>query len=92
VRIAEAVEAQAVEIRRDRRGWRRRRTRSLPLAGDNLLPRTLAVIPHRPVLHHRHRGNDNDRTYTDRSGQELLLQRKVVRWKKQTTRWRTTND
>jgi hypothetical protein len=62
VRIAEAVEAQAVEIRRDRRGWRRRRTRSLPLAGDNLLPRTPAVIPHRTVLHHWHRGNDNDRS------------------------------
>jgi hypothetical protein len=46
VRIAEAVKAQAVEIHRDQRGWRRRRTRSLPLAGDNLLPRTLAVILH----------------------------------------------
>jgi hypothetical protein len=64
----------------------------LPLAGDNLLPRTLVVIRHRPVLNHKHRGNDNNRTHTDRSDRELLLQRKQVRWKKQKTRWRTTND
>jgi hypothetical protein len=60
--------------------------------GDNLIPRTIVVIPHRPVLYHRHRGYDNDRTHMDRSCRELLLQRKQVRWKKQTTRCRTTND
>jgi hypothetical protein len=44
------------------------------VTGDHLLPRTPAVTPNWSVLHYSHRRYDDDRTHTDWSDRELLLQ------------------